>query len=69
MWSDRAEAQASNSLRQALSQLRKALNGNGGSPLIVSPDGVRIDPEAVSTDAVEFERMASGKGVRKNAHV
>lgn len=62
LWSDRAEAQASNSLRQALSQLRKVMNKNGKSPLIVSPDGVRIDPEAVWTDAVEFERLARSKG-------
>jgi DNA-binding SARP family transcriptional activator len=62
LWSDRAEAQASNSLRQALSQLRKALNQDGGSPLIVSPEGASINPEAVSTDAVEFERFARGKG-------
>jgi DNA-binding SARP family transcriptional activator len=62
LWSDRAEAQASNSLRQALSQLRKALNGGGVSPVIASADGVSVDPEAVSTDAVEFERFASGKG-------
>jgi DNA-binding SARP family transcriptional activator/Tfp pilus assembly protein PilF len=62
LWSDRAEAQASNSLRQALSQLRKALNGSGASPLILSAVGVSVDPEAVSIDAVEFERSASGKG-------
>ena len=32
LWSDRGEAQASNSLRQALSQLRKVLNTGGISP-------------------------------------
>jgi DNA-binding SARP family transcriptional activator len=69
LWSDRAEAQASNSLRQALSLLRKALNGNGISPLIVSSDGVRIDPEAVSTDAVEFERLARTNGPERHGAV
>ena len=69
LWSDRAEAQASNSLRQALSQLRKALNEDGVSPLIVSPEGVSIGPEAVTTDAIEFERVASNKDPARHGAV
>ncbi len=69
LWSDRGEAQASNSLRQALSQLRKSLNRNGMSPLIASADCVSIDPQAVSTDAVDFERLASSKGRERQSAV
>ncbi len=61
LWSDRGEVQASNSLRQALSQLRKNLVWNDVSPLIASTDSISIDPESVSTDAVDFERFATSK--------
>ena len=61
LWSDRAEAQASNSLRQSLSQLRKALRAGNTLPLLVSPDGISINSQLVSTDAVEFERLAGAE--------
>lgn len=63
LWSDRAEAQASNSLRQALSHLRKTLSNLEAKPLIVSSEGARIDPHEVSVDAVEFMTVAAGNAL------
>jgi TolB-like protein len=56
LWSDRSEAQARASLRQALTELRRALGEP--SPLRTERDAVSLDPTLVTVDALEFERLA-----------
>jgi len=57
LWSDRGEAQARSSLRQALSELRKALP-EGDPPLLTAQrDSVWLDPESVQVDAVILGRL------------
>lgn len=50
LWSDRGEAQARGSLRQALAALKEALAGIEPAPLVVEGDSVALNPAAVSTD-------------------
>jgi TolB-like protein/Tfp pilus assembly protein PilF len=57
LWSDRGEEQARSSLRQALSELRKALGDADPQPLIAGRDAVSLDADAVDVDAVAFERL------------
>src|SRR6516164_10339904 len=59
LWSDRGEAQARNSLRQALAALRRDLGGVQPPPLIVDGDTVVLDCSAVSTDVAAFEKLAA----------
>ncbi len=47
LWSDRGERQARSSLRQSLSELRKALGDGDDSPLIAGRDAVSLDADAV----------------------
>ena len=57
-WDRSAEEQARASLRQTLSSLRKALPE---APAAIESDSecVRLDPQAVVVDALQFERLAS----------
>ncbi len=57
LWSDRGEQQARSSLRQSLSEFRKALGKTDGSPLIAERDTVSLDAGAVEVDVAEFERL------------
>ena len=57
LWGDRGEQQARSSLRQSLSELRKALGDAKNSPLIAGRDAVSLDAEVVNVDAAEFERL------------
>jgi TolB-like protein/Tfp pilus assembly protein PilF len=57
LWGDRGEQQARSSLRQSLSELRKALGEADSSPLITGRDTVALDPGTVKVDAGEFERL------------
>jgi DNA-binding SARP family transcriptional activator len=57
LWSDRGEDQARGSLRQALTELRKAFADLDPPPLIADRETVRIDPDAVEVDAATFERL------------
>src|SRR6516162_1007460 len=59
LWSDRGEAQARNSLRQALAALRRDLGGIEPLPLTVNGDTVVTDGSAVSTDVGAFEELAA----------
>src|SRR5262245_54214626 len=54
LWSDRADEQARNSLRQALVSLRKDFAALDADPLLLTGDRVGLDPKAVSVDVVEF---------------
>ncbi len=57
LWSDRGESQAHGSLRQVLTELRKALAGLDPAPLIVDRETVRIDLASVEIDVLTFERL------------
>ena len=57
-WGERFDSQARQSLRQAISRLRKTL-ANGKTPIILTEgDHVGLNPETVEVDAHEFERRA-----------
>jgi DNA-binding SARP family transcriptional activator len=62
LWSDRGEAQARTSLRQALSELRKALAAADPPPLEAVGDGVALAAGAVEVDAAAFERLIDDGG-------
>lgn len=55
LWSRSASEQARGSLRQALAQLRKALDDERGDMVESSADGLRLNPERVDVDAVRIE--------------
>jgi DNA-binding SARP family transcriptional activator len=57
LWSERADKQARDSLKQAVLKLRKALNGVQPTPLPSDREFVTLDPAAVSVDVAEFERL------------
>lgn len=57
LWGDRFDEQARQSLRQALTKLRKLANG-GKSVLQTDGDTICLDANAVDVDAVAFEHLA-----------
>ena len=57
LWSDRGDAQAKASLRQALTAFRKALKGLDPDPLSIEGEKLALDPAAVEVDVDEFERL------------
>jgi TolB-like protein/Tfp pilus assembly protein PilF len=59
LWSDRADAQAKSSLRQALTSLRHGLQENGAAVLTTEGESVSIEPGAVSVDVLAFETLAA----------
>lgn len=65
LWSDRGEAQARSSLRQALAALRRDLAGIEPSPLAVAGDAIALDASAVWTDAPAFEGLAVAASVEE----
>ena len=65
LWSDRGEAQAKSSLRQALTALRRGLQDNGSPVLATEGESVALDADAVAVDVLEFERLA-GNGSNGN---
>jgi len=62
LWSDRSEEQARNSLRQCLSTIKKSLGEAADLLLQVDRTTVRLIPDLVDVDALEFERLASDAG-------
>ena len=58
LWGDRAEAQARDSLKQALAELRHAFRQAGLDPLRADRESVAFDPAAIEIDANEFARLA-----------
>ena len=60
LWGDSSEAQARESLRQALSLLRKALSPRHAHALAARGDTVEIKSGMFRVDAVEFERRIAG---------
>lgn len=63
LWSDRGEAQARSSLRQALSELRKALAAADPPPLETKGETVALSAGAVEVDVAAFDRLI-GNGER-----
>ena len=59
LWSGRAPEQAGQSLRQELTQVRRAL-GNHTDCFIVDRSTVRLDPELVSVDYDAFDKLPNG---------
>jgi adenylate cyclase len=59
LWSDRAQEQARNSLRQALAELGRALAVMESSPILKDHDMLTLDARTVWVDALEFERLAA----------
>src|SRR5437868_4563694 len=57
LWSDRGDAQARASLRQALAELRRALGEP--SPLRSDNETISVDPALVAVDAAEFEAFVA----------
>ncbi len=62
LWSDRAEEQARGSLRQALAELRRALDGADPAPLEAGREAVNLDAGAVDCDVAELERLIAEGG-------
>ena len=56
LWGDRGEEQARSSLRQSLSELRKALGEADHSPLIADRESVSLAAEALVVDVSAFEQ-------------
>jgi len=63
LWSDRGEAQARSSLRQALAALRRDLEEIEPAVLVLEGDSVGVEPAAIATDVVRFERPAGSDTV------
>ncbi len=57
LWSDRADGQARDSLKQAVFKLRKALDGVRPPPIRVDREFVSLDQAAVAVDVAEFEQL------------
>ena len=63
LWSDRADEQARNSLRQALTELGKALGAIEPAPLVKQRDTLALDMTALEVDALLFEKHAAGDAI------
>ncbi len=63
LWSDRAEEQARNSLRQSLSSIKKSLEATTPLLLEVERTTVRVDPDQIQVDALEFEQLAANDDI------
>ena len=58
-WGNSAEEQARANLRQALSSVRKALNGDGAAYLATAGDQIAFAGQDIDLDVAEFERLAA----------
>jgi TolB-like protein len=63
LWSDRGDAHARNSLRQALLGLRSDLGEPGAAVLHVDDDKASLNPANVGVDALEFQKLAGSNDV------
>jgi DNA-binding SARP family transcriptional activator/predicted ATPase len=59
LWGDRTEVQARDSLRQALSLVRRALSHVDSSALMAHEDTISFEPTALTTDAILFGDLAA----------
>jgi len=70
LWARSAPAQARGSLRQAITQVRKSLRGEGSEPIEADTECVRLVPGLVAIDVSEMEcALAEGspEGVQRAA--
>lgn len=67
LWSDRGEAQARASLRQALTGLRRDLGAEGAGLLRIEEDSIALDPRKVSVEAANGEPFLAGLSIRDPA--
>ena len=63
LWGDRSEVQARESLRQALSLMRKALSHVDTRGLIAYEDTISFEPTALATDAIVFGDLVAQSGI------
>lgn len=61
LWSERGDAQARASLRQALAELRRALGEP--TPLRSDNETISVDPALIAVDAAEFEAFVAARQV------
>lgn len=59
LWGDRGEAQARDSLKQALAGIRQAFRQVGLDPLRTDRETVTFDPQGIAVDAIAFEPLAA----------
>ncbi|MBT4890277.1 MAG: hypothetical protein HON65_12065, partial [Rhodospirillales bacterium] len=59
LWSDRGDEQARGSLRQTLSELRKAFSKLGENPLLAERDSISLDAKRVESDVARFINYAA----------
>src|SRR5262245_36703117 len=57
LWSDRADKQAHDSLKQAVLRLRKSFDATHPLPLLADRSSLTLDPGRVAVDVQEFERL------------
>jgi len=57
LWGDRGDKQARHSLSQTLTSIRNAL-GDSPDPFLVERESLAINPDVVSADVVELEKLA-----------
>jgi DNA-binding SARP family transcriptional activator/predicted ATPase len=63
LWGSRGEVQARDSLRQALSLVRKALSHVDPRALITHEDTISFEPTALTTDAIVFGNLTAQPGI------
>lgn len=59
LWGDRADAQARDSLKQALAGIRQVFRQTGLDPLRADRESVTFEPAGVEIDAIEFARLVT----------
>ena len=69
LWSDRAEAQARDSLKQSLASIRQTFRQAGLDPLRTDRDTAALEPDRIEIDAVEFARLAGSSTPPERAAV
>jgi TolB-like protein/Tfp pilus assembly protein PilF len=59
LWGNSAEEQARANLRQALSSIRKALNGDGAAYLVTDGDQISLAGQDIDLDVASFEHLVA----------
>jgi TolB-like protein/Tfp pilus assembly protein PilF len=59
VWSDRAAAQARDSLKQSLASIRQTFRQVGLDPLCADRDSAALEADRIGIDAIEFARFAA----------
>ncbi|MCZ6840837.1 MAG: BTAD domain-containing putative transcriptional regulator [Alphaproteobacteria bacterium] len=59
LWGNSAEEQARANLRQALTSIRRALNGDGATFLVADGDQISLSKSEIDLDVARFERLVA----------